>query len=194
MKKSEMILGTVTGVAAVVFVAFQFGGLGERIDSMTSSSGASTDQVAQLEVEYTSMVDRLLDAPKIYRDFALLTGKEGGLGEEMSADGRPDLVFQENVARWCVEAGFQQPNVTKSIEDIEGVEDYQMVFAFIRIDEGDLPRLSNLLKDFERRGLIIRELELTGYRDSARVSASIGVGQIVETFFQDTPARRRRRT
>jgi hypothetical protein len=74
------------------------------------------------------------------------------------------------------------------------VEDYQMVFAFIRIDEGDLPRLSNLLKDFERRGLIIRELELTGYRDSARVSASIGVGQIVETFFQDTPARRRRRT
>jgi len=192
MKQSEMILGGLTGAAVVVFLAVQFGGLDEHLDNVTVSFGASADEVVTLENEYRQMVDRLLDAPKIYRDFALLTGQEGGLSEEMASEERPDLRFQENVARWCVEAGFQQPNVTKSIEDIDGVEDYQIVFMFIRIDDGDLQRLSNLLKDFERRGLIIREVELNAYRDSARVSANIGVGQLVETFYHDTPARRRR--
>ena len=192
MKKSEMILGGVTAVVAIGFLAFQFGGLDEQFDEATLSFGASADEVVSLESQYYEMVDRLIDAPKIYRDFALLTGQEGGLSGDAASDERPDLRFQEDVARWCVEAGFQQPSVSKSIEDIEGVEDYQIVFMFIRIDDGDLQRLSNLLKDFERKGLIIREMELTGYRDSARVSANIGVGQLVETFFYDTPARRRR--
>ncbi len=194
MKKSEMILGGATALAVVGYLAFTFGGLDESLDSATLSWGASADEVVALESQYHNMVDRLIDAPKIYRDFALLTGKEGGLSGESASDDRPDLRFQEDVARWCVEAGFQQPNVTKSIEDIGGVEDYQIVYMFIRIDEGDLERFSKLLKDFERRGLIIREVELTAYRDSPRMTANIGVGQLVETFFYDTPARRRRQT
>lgn len=185
MKRSEQILLGSTVVAVVGYLAVEFGGVGALFDS-ASGSGASASRE-----DYDAVAEVLAGAPDVYEDFAEIVGSETAAPVSPEMASRPDLAFQNEVAKLCRDVGFGAPDVNKSVEDIPNVDEYQMVLATVRIQDGDLARIASLLKGFESRGLILAEVQVRASRDSARLDSTITVGKLVETF-QETRARRNR--
>lgn len=185
MKRSEQLLLGFTVVAVVGYLVVEFGGVGSLFE------GGSGGNVAALRSDYDGMADTLAEAPDVYRDFAEIVGTETAAPTNPEMVSRPDLNFQNEVTKWCRDAGFGAPDVNKSVEDIPDVDEYQMVLATVRIQDGDLARIAALLKTFESRGLILSEVQVRASRDSARLDSTITVGKLVETF-SETRARRNR--
>lgn len=185
MKRSEQILLGTTAVAVVGYLAIEFGGLGAVFES-ASGAGASASRE-----DYDAVAEVLAGAPDVYEEFAEVVGSETSVPINPEMASRPDLAFQNEVAKLCRDVGFGAPDVNKSVEDIPNVDEYQMVLATVRIQDGDLARIASLLKGFESRGLILAEVQVRASRDSARLDSTITVGKLVETF-SETRARRNR--
>lgn len=190
MKRSEQMLLGVTAVAVVGYLVMEFGGLG----AMFAGDGTGVGNAAALRADYDDMAAQLAEAPDIYKDFADVVGTETTAPTSPEMKSRPDLFFQNEVTKLCRDVGFGQPDVNKSVEDIPDVDEYQMVLATVRIQDGDLPRIASLLKNFESRGLILSEVQIRASRDSARLDSTITVGKLVETFSETRARRNRART
>ncbi|MDK2971027.1 MAG: hypothetical protein PWP23_782 [Candidatus Sumerlaeota bacterium] len=206
MNKRErtLMLGSIAALA--VFGYFQFSGSDDDIYVSEGGSGffgVSREEVEMARENYESTVEVVVESPRTVQEFARLTGddslrsfkdKEEGAG---SGNNRPDLEFQKDVADWCREVGFPSPDVSKKVEDIRTkdnklVMDYQLVIVTINIRDGDLPRIAQLLKVFEQRGLIIQELDMSAPNDSEELSAMIVVARLVDYFYPTRDQKRAR--
>jgi hypothetical protein len=89
----------------------------------------------------------------------------------------PVVVFQDYVHNLARQRGFDYPNIRSDSEDIDGVEDYQFLSVVLRT-EGPFDNTIQLLRDFERSGLLIRDVDLRGSRDRDLVNSRITVSRI----------------
>lgn len=187
LKAREKGLMIATLIAIVVYGVWEFGGIGESFDEATDSGS----DVESLQAEFESKLNLIAAAPGVYREFNELVGSEEA--RPLDEDGKPvraDLAFQGEIATMCQLLNFNNPDLKLDVEDIEGVGDYQLALVTIQIREGTYPRIAELLKGLERRGLVIREADLKATIDSDNMSAKLTVGKIIE-YTWETPARRR---
>jgi len=200
MNQREKTLAMMTGAAAVGFIAWSLLGGGESDVAAGGTGRVSATDLDNAKQQYVEVIDQIRVAPDIRRQFLELVGQNTAntLGAEDGAQReRADIEFQNQVVEWAQTIGFSTPNVGAMTEDIyrpgggrEMIEQYQLVVVQISIRDGDLPRLAELLKVFEQRGLIIQRVRMDGQLDSRRVSAEITVARLVEAFF---PTRERDR-
>ena len=201
MKKSEKVLAAITAIA-VVYGAFYYGtemlGGGEEAGG-ESLLGASADDVERARDDYDEKVQTIESAPDIYREFYELVGENTSRAEtgEEGERTRADLEFQKDVAAYCASVGFNRPRINSDVEDIRDaggdiVTEYQLVIVDVSIDNGDVDRISRLLKVFDRSGLIIQDLRLESHSEGEEMRANIKVARLVE-FFRMTRAQREAR-
>jgi hypothetical protein len=194
MKQSEKVLMGITIVTVAGYLLYTAFGDSESPGSGGGFFGVPSAEVEQARRAYERTVASVAESPRIVRQFTQLAGEDAmrSLKGENTRDltqSRPDLEFTSAVADWCREAGFPAPDVSKRIQDIRTrrgnqlVLDYQLVVVTINIREGDLTRISQLLKTFEQKGLIIQEVDLAAARDSNRLSAMIVVAKLVDYFY-----------
>jgi hypothetical protein len=178
MNKRERILMISTVVIIGGWIGLSFVDL--------EGSGPEVDGVA-VEAErarFTDMAEEVSNAESIYRRYYDLVGPEAETGGEASADAiqRPDLDFQRAVTSLCDKAGFPRPNIRTIVEEIQDVDDYVLILVEVDLREGDLDRVSELMKSFDRNGLILTQLDLRASRDSPDLGAKITVGKLAERF------------
>ncbi|MCB2154242.1 hypothetical protein KQI84_05100 [bacterium] len=185
MNQREKVLMIATIVAILVYVGWQFGGVSDLFDQTAPTSA----EVEDLENEWNQRKSELIDAPRVTIEYRDMIGEEredvGPNGERL----RPDLRFQQEVASWARKHGFPSPNISKDIEDIRDVEEYQLVLVTLDFREASFRQVADLMKEFDQRGLIFEEVELRSSRRAGTLGGRITVARLVEAFYQ---TRRRR--
>ncbi len=177
MKKSEKILMGIT-IAAVGFWLISTA-------MSTDDTASSSVDVERLREDYNQRKEQIALAPQIYRNFYELVGQD-----VVSRSTRPDLDFQEDVAAWCKQYGFNAPNIEKDVENIKEVEDYQLVIVRVTIRDAEYGKVAQLLKDFEGYGLIIQEVDMQSRIDRDLLSSvTISVARLVPHFMDKTRRR-----
>lgn len=201
MNQREKILAALTGAAIVIGGGYMLIGGGDQGATTTGGGvSVSANDLERAQRDFESMIEQVRHAPEVRRQFLELVGQDTShsLGAERFAQ-RPDLAFPTQVAEWAAQVGFRAPRIGNRTEDIHRpgtrdlIEQYQLIIVTVDIAEGDLPRIAELLKVFEQRGLIIQEVRMNGYLDSSRVSASITVARLVESFHETRERARLRR-
>jgi len=191
MNPRERNLFMITVIAIGVYVIYSLAG-GEDVAAEEYSAG----DIATLESQNAALVKNVEEAPRIYQQYSQLVGLGGGSnagapgagGEEV----RADFVFHDEVDQWCRAAGFDNPRLEKAVTDIEDVDDYQLIEVTVRVD-GDLDRVSRLLKEFDKRGLIIRQVDISVSSRGERLTLIVRVARLVETFMMTKDRQRRLR-
>lgn len=183
MQKREKILLGLSVAAVATYVAVtvvapppseeDFGGGAADVGVV------SAEALQAAQARFDRLERQIRSAPDIYREYYQLVGPEGS---STSEGARADLEFQRAVAAMCENAGFPRPDISKDVERIRDVDDYLLVLISVDLRDGDLTRVSELLKVFERSGLIIWSVDLAARRDSDQISAKITVGRLVENY------------
>jgi hypothetical protein len=170
MKPREKVLLVLTAVALVVFIGWRMGG-----EAIFESVASGSDEVVSLEREFEDNLEAFEEMYVIERDFAQVgefpRGSEGDL--------KPALAFTQQVSEMCRDLGFEFPPIRPEVEEIEGVEDYELVNVAIRT-EGTFQDTIKLLKTFHKNGLIFRDVDLQGTRDKDIVTARVTVARIAQ--------------
>lgn len=170
LKPREKFLFIVTVLAIVGYAAWMFG-LEEAFESITSGSS----DVSSMEKRFEDDLEALEDLYVIERDFA----KVGEFPKSDDENLRPALAFTQQVSQICADLGFDFPPIRPEVEEIEGVEDYELINVAIKT-EGNFSDTVKLLKTFEQNGLIFRDVDLQSSRDREIITARITVARIAE--------------
>lgn len=178
MNSREKILLGLTIAAIAIYLLFSVGGVGETVDEWLSAG----EELENLEAEFQRNSERIADAKDIYKEYYQIVGPGSGRPKDSEDELTfPDLEFQKDVAYWCETVGFRQPNLSKSIQEIEGVDDYRLIVVEVSLRDAEKPRTANLMKLFHRNGLIIREVNLAIIGEGDRITAQIAVARVTET-------------
>lgn len=171
MNPRERVLFVLTIIALAIFAAWQFG-LGDAVDNI----GGGNASIAQQEREFKENLEALEGIYEIEKKYRRL----GQSPLDAQSNKRPIDVFQEYVYQLARERGFPYPkNLRSDVEEIEEVEDYDLLTVYIQT-EGTFANTVALLKDFEKAGLLLREVDLRGTRDRDEVVARVVVARIAK--------------
>jgi len=172
-------------VAALIGGMIYSFGLGDFFDQFTSQ----TDQLDVAEKEYVEAIETLQEAPEIEKRYHEIESQV-----PTSAGGkRIDMAFTEEVVSLCRTLGITVPRLEPAqYEEIEGVEDYEFITVELRT-EGNLDTMVKLLKAFQERGLLFREVDLRNTQDSDLINARVILARMAPVPEDVIKARQRER-
>jgi len=171
MPPRQKYLAMATTILVVFAIAWSMG-LEESFDAMTSG----TTDVGSLQTDFEENLAVLAKMPEVEREYLRIGDIPGQAGDKNL---RPALAFQQEVSDICTNLGFQFPPIVAKVEEIKGVEDYQLVKVELRT-EGTFQNTVNLLKEFENRGLIFRDVDLQSARDRDNITARLILARIAQ--------------
>jgi hypothetical protein len=167
----ERMLLIVTGTVICAAIVYRFG-IGSIYESLRSSS----EQLGTVEKTYQRYVKQLDQRDRIERAY----GEIEDQFPKRDPGHDPAHQFSEEVDALCSQLGFANPNIEPAKErPIEDVEDYRFILLTIKT-EGDFASVVRLLKGFDSKSLLIRELTLNSYLDQDRLRIAVTVARIVK--------------
>lgn len=185
LKKREKVLMSLTLVAMLGAVVYSFG-LGDYLDQFTSQ----TDRLESGQKNYVEAIATLQEEGEIEQRY------QGIESQVPAAAGgkRLDMVFTEEIVAICRSLGISVPQLDPAeYEDIEGVEDFQFITARLRT-EGNLDTVVKLLKAFQTRGLLFREVDLQNVQDQDVIRARVVLARMAPVPENLIKARQRERS
>ena len=164
LNKRERVMMILTIIALVGALLYSFG-VGDFIDSLSKQK----EDLEAAEKQFVENMETLEKGTQIKRRYQALEDKMPS-----SQDGkRTDMIFTEEIHSLCRGLGIRMPQLDPAeYEEIEGIEEHEFITVRLRT-EGDLDTIVKLLKAFEGRGLMFREVNLTGSRDQDLVRARV---------------------
>lgn len=183
MNPRERAMAMISMIGILVLVAW-YSGISDLFDSIFSENG----DVAAQETVYNSYIDAFEDIYVIESQFR----KIGEFPKNEENTLKPSLAFTQQVSQICRDLGFETPPIQADTDEIEGVETYELINVALKT-EGNFKDTIKLLKTFQERGMIFRDVDLKGTRDQDIVSARVTVARIAERPRRPTPRRGRPR-
>lgn len=165
--REKMLLG-LTILGFVILVAWQMG-----LDTVFDSAVSGTSDTASLEGKFRSNLQELSRMYLIEREYKRI----GDFPIDGDEKLRPALAFTQQVSDICRNLGFEFQPIRPEAREIEGVDDYELINVSIKT-EGTFANTIKLFKEFERRGLIFREVQLTSPRDRDVLVSRVTVARI----------------
>jgi hypothetical protein len=170
LNNREKVLMIATLVAVFGAAVYSFG-LGDFLDNL-SSQGEQLDIGEKRYVENLETLQKGADIQRRYRELERHMPHAEGK--------RADMVFTEEIHDLCRSLGINMPQLDPAeYEEIEGIEEHEFITVRLRTD-GSLDTIVKLLKAFESRGLLFREVNLLGVRDQDLVRARVTLARIVK--------------
>ena len=161
----------IVGVFVCAAIVYKFG-----IIRVYEGFRFSAEQLRTVEKTYQLYVRQMEQRERIERAYReiedQLPKREPGRN--------PAHQFSEEVDTLCSQLGFANPTIEPAKEKpIEDVEDYRFILLTVKT-EGDFRSITRLLKGFDNKSLLIRELALNSYLDRDRVRVAVTVARIVK--------------
>ncbi len=170
LNNREKVLMIATLVAVFGAAVYSFG-LGDFLDNL-SNQGEQLQIGEKRYVENLETLQKGADIQRRYRELEKHMPQAEGK--------RPDMVFTEEIHDLCRSLGIKMPQLDPAeYEEIEGIEEHEFITVRLRT-EGSLDTIVKLLKAFESRGLLFREVNLMGVRDQDLVRARVTLARIVK--------------
>lgn len=167
MNPREKAIFAITMICLVVFIGYQFGAF-ENLENLGANS-----RVENRKKDFQDNLEEL-------EEYLVVARKYRSLGQsplDQGSDERPVTAFENFVYQLAEENGFKFPQFRSSAEDIEGAEEYEFLTVNIRT-EGPFENTLNLLKDFERNGMLIREMDIRNTRDRDLIVSRVTVARV----------------
>ncbi len=171
MQKREKILFIATVICVAVFAIMKMG-LEEKLDTLLAGN---SDTVA-LQKKFESDLDQVKEIYNIEKEFLAI----GRFPLDNDNNYRPAYAFADQVQKMCEDSGFPAPPIRPEMEEIEGVDKYELINVTVKT-EGSFNDTVKLLKTFDSNGLMIREVTLSSPRNREVVDATVKVSRIAET-------------
>ncbi len=167
----ERILLVIVGVFVCAAIVYKFG-----ITRVYEGFRSSAEQLRTVEKTYQRYVRQMEQRERIERAYSDIEDqfpkREPGRNQAHQ--------FSEEVDTLCSQLGFANPTIEPTKErPIEDVEDYRFILLTVKT-EGDFRSITKLLKGFDSKSLLIRELTLNSYLDRDRVRVAVTVARIVK--------------
>ncbi len=170
-KKRERILMFATIIVAVLALFYQLG-FSSLYDSITETSEQLEAEKEKFE-EYIEQYERKDQIEKAYKEIE-------GTFPPTDPNMKPEQQFIEDVANMAKKFGFLHPDFEPpKDETIENVNDYKFILLTVTVT-GPLDNLSNLLIEFHRNALLIKELQLSAPLDRDSITATITAARIAK--------------
>lgn len=107
---------------------------------------------------------------------------------------RPEAIFGDDVDKICRQMGFFTPNIEPARrEPIEGVNDYEFLTMNVTL-KGQHEPISKVMKAFQQRNFIIRNLTVRNQTYSDQINVTIEVAGLVQTKEAERRDRRQQST
>ncbi len=167
----ERILMVVVGVFMCAAIVYKFG-----ITRVYEGFRFSTEQLQTVEKTYQRYVRQMEQRERIERAYTEIEDQF----PKHEPGRNPAHQFSEEVDTLCSQLGFANPTIEPAKEKpIENVEDYRFILLTVKT-EGDFRSITKLLKGFDSKSLLIRELALISYLDRDRIRVAVTVARIVK--------------
>ena len=167
----EKMLLVVTCVIVCAVIVYKFG-----INRIYEGLRFSTEQLQSAENTYQRYVRQMEHRKRIEREYNEI--EDQFPTPEAGRD--PAHQFSEEIDMLCSQLGFANPTIEPAKEKpIEDVEDYRFILLTVKT-EGDFSSITRMLKGFDNKSLLIRELALNNYPDKDRVRVAVTVARIVK--------------
>jgi hypothetical protein len=152
----EKILVVVTILALIGALAY---------NRLKDSDWASTFSASGGEIE--SLRQQYDEAMVILENEKTIRGRFQEIEKQYNppAGVSPEKHFNETVHAMCVNLGFRPQINPPSVDDIEDVDEYGLLFLPVETS-GKFDNISQLLKKLDSAGFMIDELDLAGFQDS----------------------------
>lgn len=175
----------------LVASVFVFAGLVYKFGIRYAYEGvrSSVEQLGTVENTYQRYVHQMERRDRVERDY----GEIEDQFPKRDPGTNPAHQFSEEVDALCSQLGFANPTIEPAKEKpIEDVEDYRFILLTVRT-EGNFSSITRLLKGFDSKSLLIRELTLTSYQDEDRINVAVTVARIVKAEEVEQVASNRRK-
>lgn len=167
----ERILMVVVGVLVCAAIVYKFG-----ITRVYEGFRFSAEQLHTVEKTYQRYVRQMEQRERIERAYTEIEDQF----PKHDPGRNPAHQFSEEVDALCSQLGFANPTIEPAKEKpIENVEDYRFILLTVKT-EGDFRSIIKLLKGFDSKSLLIRQLTLTSYLDRDRIRVAVTVARIVK--------------
>lgn len=171
MKQSEKILSIVTAIAAVIFIYFTF----FSGDAATTAGAAESGNLGEEKARFEQYSKTLQNGDRIQQEYERLTLRNV---PESRGNESPGTTFS-NVLSNILMTEFNQPSPRiepYKLSVIPKVEDYYFIDISVSLD-GKVDDMIRLLKQMEKRGLLIKEFTLEvrgpGWRGDSTLNVKV---------------------
>ncbi|MCD6386183.1 hypothetical protein J7M23_10465 [Candidatus Sumerlaeota bacterium] len=170
-KKRERFLMIATIVVGAVALLYQFA-FSSMYEQITSTS-EELEYQKEIFKQYITQYKRKNIIENAYKEIEIKF-------PQPRADKKPEQQFTEDIDAMCAKLGFSRRNIEPPKDSlIENVDDYKFITVTVRV-EGPLKNVAELLKEFHRNALLIKELTLTSRLDKDIISAVITAARIAK--------------
>jgi hypothetical protein len=179
MKKSERNLLIVTLVVAAISGAILL-----RPEATSDAAAAAAGDLETVRRRFHDYATTLEDEARIRSEFNRIGGQWSG-----DSSRGPRELFTVELSTLLQQRGFQMPPIQPPrFSKIENVEDYCTVDVELNIVHAQ-PWLIQLLREMERRGMLIKEFNLSrvNARDPSQIALRVKVARVIK----QTPETRR---
>ena len=182
MNQREKVLLIITVIVMFGGGLYAFG-LGDFINGFSQRA----EEVTDAEEKFKDAILTLQNAGAIIDDF----NKVGSAWVIKPEEGKkPGLMLTEEINKLCRSLNIKINRLEPaSAEEIEGTYEYEFITVGLRT-EGKLSTIIKLLKAFEQKRYLFRDIDLTGTRDRDRISARIAVARIAGVPEKEAAARK----